>query len=192
MRRVCSQLGLGLLDVNVVEQVERQRLHVFQVVVPAAQIQEILLPAVEDGRNSPPDVDFPLNLQILERLPPKTLLAERAAAAGYGARGWSLAEDPVDAGFTHLVVTGGIDEESHVGVQIASRLTNRADFLYGATVSRWLSGGMKQEIASPSSCPGVDVSFDLPRDMVTARRGNEERRIVNVQEMVDVGFHKLI
>jgi len=79
------------------------------------------------GSNLSPDVNLPLDLEILERLLPELLLPYRTCTAGDGAGGWAPREYAVDARLAHLVVAYWTDEEPHVLVEIAGGFADGAN-----------------------------------------------------------------
>ena len=67
----------------------------------------------------PPDVHLPLNLDVVKGLFAELLLPQRPVAARHGARRGPVGEDAVDARLAHLVVALRVDQEAHVGVEVA-------------------------------------------------------------------------
>lgn len=55
------------------------------------------------------------------------------SAAGNGALRRAVREDAVDARLAHLVIALWVDEEAHIGVEVARRLAHRADVLVGVS-----------------------------------------------------------
>ena len=125
---VGGELRLGGGDVDVVDQVECQRLHFFKVVVVGEQAGELVLVPVEDRGDPPSNVDLTLDLQVFERLAAEPLFAKRAGAPSHGARSGTLAEDAIHAGLAHLVVAFRVHQKAHVRVQVARGFADRADF----------------------------------------------------------------
>ena len=79
------------------------------------------------GSNLPPDIDLPLDLEILKCLLPELLLPYRTRTAGHGAGGWAPGEYAVDARLAHLMVAYWTDKEPHVLVEIAGGFADGAD-----------------------------------------------------------------
>lgn len=77
---------------------------------------------------SPPDINFALNVDVVKGLLAEPLFPQRASTPGDRTRGRTLGEDAVDARLAHFVVAFRVDEEAHVGVEIARR------FAYGADI----------------------------------------------------------
>lgn len=78
-------------------------------------------------RNPPPDVYFPLHLEVLECLGPELRLPKRLVTSRDRAWRRTVCEDSIDAGFAHLVVAFGIDQEAHMRVEVARRFTYDAN-----------------------------------------------------------------
>ena len=79
------------------------------------------------SRYPAPYVHLALYLQVLKRLFSEFVLPECSSAAGDRAGSGASREDAVDAGLAHLVVAFWVDEEAHVGVEVAGRLADGAD-----------------------------------------------------------------
>jgi len=79
------------------------------------------------GSNLPPDIDLPLDLEILERLLPELLLPYRTRTAGDGAGSWASGKYAIDARLAHLMVAYRTDEETHVLIEIARGFADGAD-----------------------------------------------------------------
>lgn len=77
--------------------------------------------------NPPSNVNFPLYLYIVEGLLAETLFPECAGTPCDWAGGGALGEDPVDTRLAHFVVAFWVDEEAHIGVEIAGRFAYRAN-----------------------------------------------------------------
>lgn len=78
----------------------------------------------------PSDINFPLYLYIIKGLLAEALFPECTGTPCNRARGGALGEDAVDTRLAHFVVAFWVDEEAHIGVEIAGR------FAYGADVWR--------------------------------------------------------
>jgi hypothetical protein len=144
---VGCDVGFGRGDVGAVDELLRNVFFPFFVVVEGSERFEVLLMVVESGAaggcqrrrtgggtrgcshcGEPfPDVALPFDLDIGKSLSLELGLSEGAAAAGYGARGWPMGENAVDAGFAHAVVAFGVDEKPHLRVEVAGGLAYRAD-----------------------------------------------------------------
>lgn len=103
----------------------------------------------------PPDIYFPLNVDVPERLLPKSLLPQRPSTSCDGARSRSLREDAVDAGFTHLVVAFWVHQEAHVRVQVTGR------FAYWANVWRRRSRVSRGLRGRCGKAKGVELGVEL-------------------------------
>ena len=78
----------------------------------------------------PSNINLPLYLYIVEVLLAEALFPKCASTSCDGARGRALGEDAVDTRLAHFVVAFGVDEEAHIGIEIAGR------FAYGADVCK--------------------------------------------------------
>lgn len=76
--------------------------------------------------HSAPNVHLPFHIDILECLLAKPVLAQSLVTACHRTVRGTRGEDPVHAGLAHLVVAFGIDEKSHVWVQIPRGFADRA------------------------------------------------------------------
>ncbi len=149
------ELALRLGDLDALQQVPGQVLHLLEVVVPGAQGLELVLAAVEDGGDAAADVDLALDLEVVKGLAAEAGFAEGAGATGDGAGGGAVGEDAVDAGFAHFVVAFRVHEEAHRGVEVAGGFADGADVWVGgrgAFVGGCFENGRRGD--SPSFSPG--------------------------------------